>query len=396
MFSFYKNLRKDFPLAQHAGIFHRQFSLFGAIVFIVAGTVGAGVLGIPYAVSKVGIIPGILYIITLGLLMMGLNLLVGEITVRTGKPLQLVGLAREYLGPFGGWVMTLLMYSILCGVLVVYIIGEGEALSAIFGGSSFWWSIGFFVFGSFFVRKGLRTIKEVEFFLLFGLLLVVLLIAGMSFNHISLDSFRHVDLSDALLPYGVILFALHKTTTIPEAHSLLKHKDVLFKKAIIWSDFIIIALYIVFALVVVGVTGLETTEIATIGLGKQVGNGMLVLGNLFAILAMATSFMTVGVSLRDSLNWDFKMKPAFSLLLVLGFPLIIFLLGLRQFIAAIDIVGGVFVSLELLMILLIYWKATQHTQSHSGFFKLHHAVILGILLFVAFSIGIVYSVGKMF
>ena len=42
------------------GIFHKKISLFQAVFLIVGGTIGAGVLSIPYAVSKVGLIVGIL------------------------------------------------------------------------------------------------------------------------------------------------------------------------------------------------------------------------------------------------------------------------------------------------------------------------------------------------
>ncbi|MBI2436994.1 MAG: hypothetical protein HYV41_04610 [Candidatus Magasanikbacteria bacterium] len=387
---------KNAPIAVHHGVFHKQITLTGAVAFIVAGSIGAGILGIPYAISKVGIIPGIFYILTLGLLMMGLNLLIGELSIATGKPLQLVGFAREYLGVVGEWCMSAIVYATLCGGLIIYIIGEGISLAAIFGGSSFWWSISFFVCGSFFVIRGLRMIKQIEFFLLIGLLVVILSIVGLSANHISFDSFVHVNVSDLLLPYGVILFAFHKTTTIPEAYSLLKDKNRMFKKAIIFSDLIVISLYILFMIVVVGVTGRETTEIATIGLGKQVGHVVLILGNIFAIFAMATSFLVVGVSLKDSLCWDFKIKPAAAALYTLGIPLLIFVLGLRQFISALDIVGGVFISLELLLILLMYWRAKQMKHLEHGTFKLHHTVFLGVILFITFSIGVVYSVVKMF
>ncbi len=391
----FQNKHIEYPLAKHHGMFQRQLSLWEGVVLILSGTIGAGVLGIPFTVAKVGIGVGLAYILALGLLMIGLNLLIGDIASRTGKEMQLVGLAGEYLGPAGRWLMTGIMYSILFGVLVVYIIGQGEAFSVIFGGNSFWWSIGFFAVAGFLVVIGLKTIKTVELILVFAILLVVLLIAGFSAPHVTIDALRHVDLTDMLLPYGVILFAFHGATSIPETYSLLKHKEQTFKSAIILSGAIAIAVYMLFAFVVVGVTGVETTEIATIGLGKKVGDIMLILGNAFAILAMGTSFLMVGVSLKDSLRWDFKLSSSLASVIVLGVPLIIFLLGLRQFIAALDIVGGVFVSLELLLILLIYWKVKHVSRSNTRTLHLHHTALLGGILFIAFAVGGVYSVLKL-
>lgn len=390
-----KNRDSEYSLIQHHGMFHRQLSLWQGVVLILSGTIGAGVLGIPFAIAKVGVGVGLLYILVLGILMIGLNLIVGDIAMKTGKDMQLVGLAGEYLGPVGKWLMMGIMYSILFGVLVVYIIGEGEALSVLFGGDPVLLSLGFFVIAGLLVTIGLTTIKSVEFVLVFAILLVVLLIAAFSAPHVSRETLRHVDLAGMLLPYGVILFAFHGTTSIPETFSLLKDKAQTFKSAIILSGTIAIAIYMLFSFMVVGVTGLGTTEIATIGLGQRVGGSMLILGNVFAVLAMGTSFLMVGVSLKDSLRWDFKCRPGVASAIVLGVPLLVFLLGLRQFIAALDIVGGIFVSFELLMILLIYWRMKHRERTVSRGLQLHHTALLGGVLFVAFAIGGVYSVMKL-
>ena len=53
------------------------------------------------------------------LLLMALNLLVGEVVARTTGEFQLVGLARKYLGKWGGYFMTVLNYLMAFGILVV-------------------------------------------------------------------------------------------------------------------------------------------------------------------------------------------------------------------------------------------------------------------------------------
>jgi len=390
------HLKKEHPLAPHHGIFRRQISLFEGTALIVSGTIGAGVLGIPYAVAKVGVVVGIAYIVVLGILMIGLNLLIGELAVRTHARLQLVGLARTYLGRPGEIAMTILMYVMLFGVLVVYIIGVGQTVSAVFGGSSVVWSTIFFVTVTILVALGLRTIKTVELFLSMGILLVVLIITTVSAPHITFPHLLTTNLAQFLFPYGVILFAFHSTTSIPEAHSLLARKDVTLKKAIFLAGIICIAVYAIFALVVVGITGEETTEIATIGLGRVVGPLVFLLGNLFAILAMGTSAIMVSLSLRDSLRWDYRWSYWLATAAVCVVPFVIFLLGVRHFIAAIDVIGGVFVSLEMLLLLLIYWRAKQLGHWQPGKYRLHHTALIGATLLLALLIGVVYSVGKLF
>lgn len=357
--------KKEAPLALHQGIFRRQISLWQGVALIVSGTIGAGILGLPYAIAQVGVGLGILYILALGAIMMVLNLFLGELTIRTKEPLQLVGLAKLYLGPAGGAVMTLIAYSMIFGVLVIYIIGEGRSLSALFGGDSKTWSLGFFVLGALLICIGLRTIKTVELFLVGGIACVMLLIIFLSAPHISFEEISYINWKSFFIPYGVTLFALHGITAIPEAHSILVDRDKTFRKAIIYSSFIVVTLYILFSLTIVGVTGRETTDIATIGLGNAIGPLASVLGNIFAVLAMGTSFLMVGVSLRDSLMWDFHISKILARVLVCVVPFLIFIGGLTQFITAIEVVGGVLMSIELLLVVWICYRGLKNQRIFS-------------------------------
>lgn len=384
--------KQDRPLIQHYGVFRRPLSFWQTVALIVSGTVGAGVLGIPYVAAQVGLSVAIAYIVGLGLLMMGLNLLLGEVVVRTKGTVHLAGLAGKYLGPVGKVIMTVLFYSLLMGSLVIYIIGEGEALAALFGGDQLMWSLVFFAIAMIFVVRGLRTIKTIELVLTLVIFLVVLLIGTWGAPAIKFPNISYTHLGALLLPYGVILFSFHGATAIPEAHTLLSNKKLQFKQAIILSTAITIALYAFFTFVVVGVTGTSTTEVATIGLGKELGKYMLIFGNAFAALAMGTGFLLNGVAMTDSLSWDFGMKRKYALALTGGIPLLVFLAGVRGFIAAIDLVGGVFISLEMLVILLIYWRAKQKGDLPVGKYKLHHALLIFAALVLALSFGAVYSI----
>ncbi len=183
--------------------------------------------------------------------------------------------------------------------------------------------------------------------------------SGMEFFtfQITIPNLQYTDLTQIFFPYGVLLFAFHSSRSIPEAHSLLKDSASSLKSAIWWASIFVTFIYPIFAIVVVGVTGAGTTEIATIGLGKVLGDGVFMLGNIFAALAMGTSFLMSGVSLRDSLAWDFKIHSAFAALLVCGIPFVLFLLGMRGFIEAIELLGGVFITTEIVLMAAIGLRA---------------------------------------
>lgn len=392
----YQRKHINFPIIRHLGIFKKQIGMWEAVALIVSGTVGAGVLGIPFAISKIGIGLGVLYILAIGCLMMGLHLLLGSVAAASGKNIQLAGLAERYLGQAGRWAMTILFYLATTGILVVYIIGEGEALAALFGGSTEVWSALFFIAASALVTLGLRTVKWVELALTAGIFIIVLMIATTSAPHVNGLHFRYYDIASLLLPYGVILFAFSAASAIPEAHSILLRQDGTYKKAIVISSIVSMVIYTVFAVITVGVTGRETTELATIGLGNTIGPIMTLFGNVFAALAMGTSFLVVGLAMRDSLHWDFKLPKSWASVLTIGIPFFIFSAGIRGFVAMIDFVGGVLISLELVLIVLIYWRAKQVGDLKRGKFQLHHTWWLVVLLLVALTIGTVYSIQKMF
>lgn len=380
----------------HLGVFHRQVGLLEAVALIVSGTVGAGVLAIPYAVAKVGLGLGLLYIVILGLVMMGLNLLVGQICAATKENFQLAGLAKKYVGPFGKWLVTGVVYTSMFGSLLVFIIGEGQTLTALFSGQPFVWSIIFFCVMTVPIILGIRTIKVIEFVLTISIFAIVMIIAAWSIPHVQLAHINYHNLAYIFLPYGVILYAFAGASAIPEAHSILVHNAREFKKAIVYSSLIVITLYCLFAFITVGVMGNSTTEIATIGLGKILGPAVLILGNVFATLTMGTSFLMSGLALRDSMSWDFKLSRAWSNILVLGLPFVLFLLGIRRFIVALDFIGGVLVSTELLLIIVVYWCAKQAGVLKKGKYRLHHSLLLVSFLVLAFSVGAVYSIFKLF
>lgn len=389
-------IKTDNKIINYKGIFKKELSFFQGVALVICATIGAGILSVPFAISHVGIKIGIFYILILGLLMMGLNLLLGYVTTKTNKNLQIVGLAKEYLGKKSEIFMTFIVYLMFFGTLVVYIIGIGNILSNLFSGSSFVWSLLFFFIASIFIINGLRSIKTVEFLISIALFIVVLLISYFSLPHIEYSNLIHVNWSDFLLPYGVILFSLHGTSSIPEVHALLKNRDSDFKKVIITSGLIILFIYIIFSIVILGVSGLETTEIATIGMENKVGRIMYFFINIFAVLAMSSSFLMAGLSLKDSLMWDYKIKNFLANTITLLVPLTIFILGLRQFISAINIVGGVFISLEMFMILLIYWKAANDGKINKSKYQLHHTLFLVMALILVLIIGTIYSLLNLF
>ncbi|MEM2956274.1 MAG: aromatic amino acid transport family protein [Candidatus Pacearchaeota archaeon] len=364
-----------------------------AVATLIGTIIGAGIFGIPYVVAKAGFLVGFINLVILGLVILMINLYLGEICLRTKEVHQLAGLAELYLGKIGKTVMAFSSFFGIVGALIAYLIGEGEVLSAIFGGNPFFFSILFFVIASILIYFDLSAIKKAEFYLSFFMVLLIVVIIVISLTKINIDNLMNFDLSKLFLPYGVILFAFIGAAAIPEMEIELKQNKKLLKKAIIIGSLIPFFIYLLFTIAVVGATGIHTTEIATIGLGNLFGRYMVLFGNLFPVFSMSTSFLILGLALKWMLHYDYKINKTAAWLLTCSIPLIAFLAGARSFINVIGITGAIAGGIEGILIVLITKKAKEKGKIKPEYdipLRWVFAIIL-ILLFVA---GMIYQFVK--
>ncbi len=331
-------------------------------VFILVGvTIGAGILGIPYVVSKAGLLIGIIEIIVIGLAILLLNLYIGEIALRTNGRHQLVGYAERYLGEWGRRAFTATMCFAIYGALTAYILGVGKATGAILGGSAIINSLIFFVLMTIFLYYGLDIIKGYELLfgsLMLGVILIIILLALPSFSisNLSLDNNPLM----LFVPYGVIFFAFIGSPAIAEAKEILNKQRFSLKKAIIIGTLIPFFVYLVFTLVVIGITGTETSEVATIALGSKIGFWSIILSNIFAILSMTTGYLALGLALNWVFEYDYGIKKNTAFLLTSVIPLVIAISGAAGFIDVLNFTGAIAGGLEGILIILILRRARKY------------------------------------
>lgn len=368
-------------------------SLFRASAMLFGTIIGAGVLGVPYVVAKSGFLTGLLTIVVLGVAMLILNLFFSEVILRTPGNHQIPGYAEKYLGRWGKRIMLFAMLFGVYGALVAYLIGEGEALSAIFGFSPLAFSLVFFVISAILVYIGLKAISRSEMIFSSVVIALVLIISGVAIFSSGFDvsNLSNFNIANVMIPYGVVLFAFLGTAAIPEMKEVLVKDKKNLKKAILIGSLIPLVLYVLFALACVGVTGLNTSEVATVGLGEVLGQSVVIFGNLFAIFAMFTSFLTLALAMKEIYMYDYNMNPIHSWLLTMFIPLVIFLLGAKSFVGVIDITGAFSGGLTGIILVLMFWRAGKLNQRHPEF-MLDKRFLLGLLLILIFMIGILNQI----
>ena len=142
---------------------------------------------------------------------------------------------------------------------------------------------------------------------------------------------------------------------------------------------------------VVGVTGASTGQIATTTLGDVVGGKIMeLLGNLFAIFSMSTSFLALGLALLWVYDIDLHTTRNVAFLLTVSVPFLIGISGMTSFIQALAITGGIAGGIEGIIIILMFWKAKKQGDRKPEY-AIHLPKVLGVLLMVMFALGILYS-----
>ncbi len=332
-----------------------------AVAVLVGSMVGVGIFGMPYAFAKAGYGVGILFLVLLGLATLLVDLMYGEVILRTEGRHQLFGYTQKYLGQIP---QKLIFFSaVLTGYvgLLAYIIISGDFLNTLL--SHFFYapvgtySIIFAIVLSLVVLRGLKTISWLELGFAGLYCVVVLLIFGTGFKSIVPANFHGFSRENFFLPYGVILFAFGGLIGLPIQRQILSGEERKFKKAILWALAITGGLYALFATTVVGISGGATTPDAISGLFEMLGEPITILGSLFGILAISTSFMMLASGLIQMFNFDFHIQKYGAWFLVVFPPLLLFLAGVRTFVDVISLAGGVSLGVEQILIVFLYSRA---------------------------------------
>lgn len=337
-------------------------SKFICAIATLSGTIiGVGIFSLPYITSKVsfGVMVG--YFLLLGLMVVLVHLFFGELALKTPDFKRLPGFAKFHLG---NWGRNLAFFSITLGFLgaiLSYLIVGGEflesLLSPIFGGGNILYTILYFSIGAGLIYFGIKAISKIE---LWGLILFFLILIVIFFRSCpSLDLaniFPQPDFSYIFLPYGVILFSLWGADLIPEVEEMLGGKRHLIRKVILIAVLTSLLIYLFFIFLILGISGQETTESALTGLQNFLSKELVSLMLLLGVLVTFTSFIALGLTLKKTLWYDLKIEKNLAWAITCFLPLILFLIGVRNFIPVISFVGGVMIGINGILILLMYKK----------------------------------------
>ena len=188
-----------------------------AVAVMIGYIIGVGMFGLPYLVSKAGIISFVVLILIIGFIQHLLHLIYANLILVTRKYHRMPGYAGVYLGRKGKVIITISKFVGNFGALLAYIIITGiflkQLLGPIFGGSEFLYATILFLLEAIIIFFGIGILARVELFMTSLLIIIVILIVVQGSKFISADNFTIMDLSLFFLPYGAVLFALDGNLT---------------------------------------------------------------------------------------------------------------------------------------------------------------------------------------
>lgn len=306
---------------------------------------GAGIFALPYVFAKAGLFWGLFHFFLVFCLLLYLSYLYGEISFFTKGNHRFTGyveiLAGKEVKPFA-LVSTLVSFY---GALLIYGVLGGIFMKTILNGQAVgFYTCMFFIVAGLLTLLSLKNLSAVNFYLtlpLFAFLVYLMIKAVPYISTANLFSNNSLYNEWWLLPFGVWLFALSGYSSIPEARDLfcdakIKH----LKKAIFFSLVISGIFMLIFSFIILGLSGVSTSEDAFSGVKDILGENMIILGSIMGLLAVLTSFLALAEDMENIFAYDYKLGGVKSWLLTVFPPAALFAAGFDSFVKILGLIGA--------------------------------------------------------
>lgn len=368
---------------------------------ILAGTIiGAGVFALPSLFLKAGVLTGLFYLIIFTLAFILIHLMYADVVLTTDGNHRFAGYALIYLGKFARFISLLATVIGMILVLTVYLILSISFIHLIFPALSSNDSlIIFWALSSATIFFGIKKLALAEVLSTYGITLIILI--TLFFGLFGFGKFANsnfINISFLFLPYGAILFALSGRVAIPTVIDYFK-KDPAFasnsrlqliknaKLAIVLGTGFSALLYLLF---IIGVFG-SSDKISPDSVSGLIGHlpvlTLYLLGFL-GLISMWSTYIVIGYDTLRSLEFDFQFSKLVAILLMIFAPILLYFAGLKNFLSLVSIVGGIFIGLEGLFIVLM-WRRLPKISAGTRILKPNTPV--AYVLLIIFILGIILT-----
>lgn len=368
--------------------------LWGGVGILAATIIGSGVFALPYVASRAGLLTAFFYLAVFGALFSLMHLMYADIIIRTKENHRFAGYARIYLGNAAEWLAII---ATIIGMIFTLTVELVLAVSFInffaphlpeFAKLFFMWGV-----GSLAVFLQVNKLAFSEILMTGGIILITFVIVIYGFSGPGhLLSTPLVSLPYLLVPFGAVLFALDGRPAIPAVMGYFRNNgepQTKARAAILFGTAIPAIVYALFVLGVLWITGSPSPDTIS-GLGAILPRWLTALLGILGALAIFSTYIVIGRDVKKSLVYDLRFPDFLAALVVVIAPLLIYFLGFREFIALVGLVGGIFIGLEQIFVLLMWRKVSKIPSSEKILGRIPPFIVYLSLL--VFAVGIVYEI----
>lgn len=320
------------------------------VIFAVVGCgIGSGALGTAYS-ARLGGFPIITFwLIVSGILTLISMYYVAEATLRTKKMIQLPGLADKYVGSIGRILIfaAVVINSMSC--LVAYFNGSGSILSEMLGVAPYIGTLIFMIPAAIITYMGLKAVgmagKYMSLFMI--VLIIILTIASFLCTSADFSRLSNQNWKYAIPIFNVAAFSYIGQYLVPDLARGLVHEPKKLAPSLLIGQIVVAILFIMIPMgTFIVAPADQISQVATITWGKAIGQWAFFTANIFALVAMFTSFCPITQTLISNIVDFGKLKsdsdPKIRLpimALCLGIPLYLTVTGKVGFVDAIYFSG---------------------------------------------------------
>ena len=315
-----------------------ELTFFEATSIIVGHGVGSGILSVPFLASR-NSWWDMLWIIALAYCInLIMHYMIAELSYNNDGAQFIACFEKElFTGKFkkiATWIaFGLLAMSVLVNV-AGFIAGAAAVFSSWFGMPRFIGMLLYYVLAALVVNFGMKLVGICEKISVFsmigviGILLVATLLSDMSPlpNHF-------VASNNILALYSMVAFSLSAVMSVPQVVKGLKGNTGRIRASIAAGTGINVGLILLITFMTLLGAGTRITENgALVDLADHLGGWVAIIGYIFSLLALSTSFWANTLNLRDIVHEQTKWSIRVSYLLATVPCLILALIGVETFV----------------------------------------------------------------
>lgn len=376
----------------------KQLTTWESACIITGYGIGGGVMAMPYLAEKNGIPISLLILAAAFAASYILHMMIAEMAVKSGDNPQLIQVFSRYLfqGRFQK-VLTIAFFVIMALVLftnlAVYISGAAEIINAALGIPMLAARLCFYAVAAVVVLFGLKAVgvsekaAVVAIFVMIGILAAASLLQPQRGLPMAPGSWNQ-----GMAYFGMAMFAFSAFFSIPQAVTGLNRDTKKIRKAVFLGLMNNLVLIIVITLCSLISSG-EVTEMAMIGWSKGIGAWAQVVGSVFMVLAMLTTYWSISLALGDIVQEQMKWGRKACWVVATVPSLLLTFLPIAGFMEFMRLAGGLIAILVAILVVPAYRKASREEgESMLGRFGTTGMQILIMIAYILMAVGNVVSV----